>query len=264
MRLIPLGTSSGVPTLTRNVSAVAVDLGPSWVLFDCGEGTQQRLLATRLKRARLEAVFITHLHGDHVFGLAGLLSTFGLQSREQPLEIYGPRGLRELIETTLRLSSTRVDFGLTVHEIPGALEIVSETSTHRVGCGELEHRVQALGYRLLDKTSGCSVVYCTDTRPCEGARLLASGADVLIHEATYESELSHLAAERGHATAAEAAGVALAAGVGTLVLTHFSPRYPDTSRLLAEARAVFPSTVAARELHEIEIGVRTSGEGAAA
>jgi ribonuclease Z len=98
---------------------------------------------------------------------------------------------------------------------------------------------------------GRRIAYCTDTRPCAAAVDLARGADVLIHEATYTSDMAAEAEARGHSTAAEAATVARDAGVDRLILTHFSPRYTDVSPLLAEARAIFPNTTAASDFAEV-------------
>src|SRR5215204_3974748 len=95
MRVIPLGTSSGKPTLKRNVSALAVARDGEWLLFDCGEGAQTQIIRAGLSPSRLAAIFITHLHGDHFNGLAGLLSTMGLDRRERELTLVGPHGIGE-------------------------------------------------------------------------------------------------------------------------------------------------------------------------
>ena len=91
MRVIPLGTSSGRPTLKRGVSALAVAREAEWLLFDCGEGAQVQLARAGLSPSRLSAVFITHLHGDHFNGLPGLLSTMGLDRRTSDLTLIGPQ-----------------------------------------------------------------------------------------------------------------------------------------------------------------------------
>src|SRR5919199_3511269 len=101
-----LGTSSGVPTRSRNVSAVALRLpqrGETW-LFDCGEGTQHQVLRSDLKFSQITRIFITHLHGDHLYGLMGLLATCGMAGHAQPINIYGPEGLAEYVEMSARLS----------------------------------------------------------------------------------------------------------------------------------------------------------------
>jgi ribonuclease Z len=95
MKVIPLGTSSGKPTLRRNVSALAIVREAEWMLFDCGEGAQMQVARAGLSQSRLAAMFITHLHGDHFNGLAGLLSTMGLDRRTRSLVLTGPKGISE-------------------------------------------------------------------------------------------------------------------------------------------------------------------------
>src|SRR5215831_15136462 len=103
MKVIPLGTSSGKPTLRRNVSALAVVREAEWLLFDCGEGAQMQIARAGLSQSRLAAMFITHLHGDHFNGVAGLLSTMGLDRRAQELALIGPPGISEYLDTLARL-----------------------------------------------------------------------------------------------------------------------------------------------------------------
>src|SRR5712692_2882920 len=103
MRLTVLGTSSARPTLHRNVSATAIDIDGEVVLFDCGEGTQRQALTAGLRFSRLRLIAITHLHGDHVNGLFGMLGTLVLDGRTRPIHLVGPRGLARLIEAGLHL-----------------------------------------------------------------------------------------------------------------------------------------------------------------
>jgi ribonuclease Z len=144
-----LGTSAGVPTPERNVSATALRLegGGVW-LVDCGEGTQQRLLASRLRPSRLERVLLTHLHGDHCFGLPGLLASLGMWGRRDEVEVVGPEGLRTWLETTLRISGARLAFPLTLREIPpagGALPARSGLETRAL---PLVHRLPSFAFEL--------------------------------------------------------------------------------------------------------------------
>lgn len=105
MELTFLGTGAGVPAKTRNVTAIALQLLDErsvWWLFDCGEATQHQLLKSSLKPGKIEKIFITHLHGDHIFGMPGLLSSRSFQGGDTALTVYGPKGIRAFIETSLK------------------------------------------------------------------------------------------------------------------------------------------------------------------
>ncbi|RAU37515.1 ribonuclease Z [Enterobacter sp. ECC-175] len=150
MELIFLGTSAGVPTRSRNVTAILLDLqhptrAGLW-LFDCGEGTQHQLLRTAWHPGKLDNIFITHLHGDHLFGLPGLLCSRSMAGIAHPLTIYGPTGIAEFVETTLRLSGSWTDYPLEVVEIGEGL--VFEDECYRVTARRLNHPVECYGYRI--------------------------------------------------------------------------------------------------------------------
>ena len=150
MELIFLGTSAGVPTRTRNVTAILLDLqhptrGGLW-LFDCGEGTQHQLLRTVYNPGKLDKIFITHLHGDHIFGLPGLLCSRSMAGIVHPLTIYGPEGIAEFVETTLRLSGSWTDYPLEVIEI--AEGQVFDDGVYTVSAWPLNHPVECYGYRI--------------------------------------------------------------------------------------------------------------------
>jgi ribonuclease Z len=151
MQITFLGTSSGVPTRARNVSAVALRLpqrAEVW-LFDCGEATQHRLQRTDLRISQLSRIFITHLHGDHLYGLMGLLATCGMAGHAQPITIYGPAGLDEYVEMSARLSRLRLGEHVRVETVqPGRL---FEDAEYEVSCQPLRHRVAAFGYRVTEK-----------------------------------------------------------------------------------------------------------------
>ncbi|WP_297122132.1 ribonuclease Z [uncultured Enterobacter sp.] len=150
MELIFLGTSAGVPTRSRNVTAILLDLqhptrAGLW-LFDCGEGTQHQLLRTAWHPGKLDNIFITHLHGDHLFGLPGLLCSRSMAGIAHPLTIYGPTGIAEFVETTLRLSGSWTDYPLELVEIGEGL--VFEDECYRVTARRLNHPVECYGYRI--------------------------------------------------------------------------------------------------------------------
>lgn len=150
MELIFLGTSAGVPTRTRNVTAILLNLqhptqSGLW-LFDCGEGTQHQLLSTSFNPGKLDRIFISHLHGDHLFGLPGLLCSRSMAGIMQPLTIYGPKGIREFVETTLRLSSSWTDYPLEIVEI-GAGEILDD-GLRKVTAYPMAHPLECYGFRI--------------------------------------------------------------------------------------------------------------------
>lgn len=151
MQITFLGTSSGVPTRGRNVSSVALRLpqrAELW-LFDCGEGTQHQLLRSELKTSQLSRIFITHMHGDHIFGLMGLLASCGLAGNVDRIDIYGPPGLNEYLQACLRYSHTHFSYPVKVHAIrPG---VIYEDEDFIVSCGHLHHRITAFGYRIAEK-----------------------------------------------------------------------------------------------------------------
>lgn len=141
-----LGTSAGVPTKARNVSATAVieASGSHWYLVDCGEGTQHRLLHTSLSVRDLRAIFITHVHGDHCFGLPGLLASAGMSGRQQPLELILPAALHEWVRLGLAASDTFLPFELRLHAVETFQGWASDSV--RVDSVALSHRVPSVGY----------------------------------------------------------------------------------------------------------------------
>ena len=156
MQITFLGTSSGVPTRGRNVSAVALRLpqrSELW-LFDCGEATQHQFLRSDLRVSQLRRIFITHMHGDHVFGLPGLLASLGLAGTCPGIDLYGPDPLRDYLEGVLRTSSTRIGYPLRTHKVRQAAEggtVVFDDDELQVRCTPLTHRVPAYAYRVDQK-----------------------------------------------------------------------------------------------------------------
>lgn len=150
MQLTFLGTSAGVPTRTRNVTAMLLNLQhptqPGLWLFDCGEGTQHQLLDTAFHPGKIERIFISHLHGDHLFGLPGLICSRSMAGSAQPLTIYGPKGIAEFVETALRLSGSWTDFPLEVIEITAG-EILDD-GLRKVSAWPLNHPVECYGFRI--------------------------------------------------------------------------------------------------------------------
>ena len=151
MEITFLGTSSGVPTRSRNVSSVALRLpqrAEVW-LFDCGEGTQHQLQKSDLKSSQIRRIFVTHMHGDHTFGLMGLIASCGLAGTGQPIDIYGPKELKGYLEAAAKYSYMNLGSRLKIHTIkPGLLY---EDENFSVSCQLLKHRIPAHGYRIVEK-----------------------------------------------------------------------------------------------------------------
>ena len=285
------GTAGSVPTARRGLPAILLRAGGDRVLFDCGEGTQQQLLRS-VGLPELDAVFITHFHLDHWLGVVGMLKTFDLRSRERPLSVYGPPGLKALF-TMLRPVLGRTGYALELVELEPHEEI--RFGGYLISPFAVKHRVDAYGYAFVEDDRpgrfdaeaarrlgvaegpdfgrlqrgeavagvtpaqvvgeprpGRRIVLSGDTAPCQAVEVLAHGAELLVHEATFLSGERARARETGHSTAAQAAELARDAGVRLLALTHLSTRYfPRDVR--DEACAIFPDTVVPRDFDAIEV-----------
>ncbi len=307
MDVLFLGTGAGVPSKPRNVTSIALKLleerGAVW-LFDCGEATQHQILHTSLKPRRIEKIFISHLHGDHIYGLPGLLSSRSFQGGETGVTVYGPAGIKEFIETCLKVSKSYLKYPLKIIEVDEG--VIFSDGQFSVEAKLLDHGIPSYGFRVTEmdrpgvllaeklkeqgvkpgpiyrkikagetvvledgrviepsgflgpSQKGRIVTILGDTRACENARLLAAGADLLIHEATFSAGDADLAFEYYHSTALQAAEAARDAGAGQLCLTHISSRYgKEEGQMLAEeARAVFANTVLAEDFLEISVPLR--------
>lgn len=153
MEFVFLGTGAGVPSKGRNVSAIALQLleerGQTW-LFDCGEATQHQILHTSVRPRRIEKIFITHLHGDHIFGLPGLLGSRSFQGGTTPLTVYGPKGIKQFIEVALSVSTTHVKYPLEIVEITEEGTVFEDNEFH-VETKRLSHGIECFGYRIIEK-----------------------------------------------------------------------------------------------------------------
>jgi ribonuclease Z len=149
MRLTVLGTSSARPTIHRNVSGTVLEMDGESILFDCGEGTQRQALIAGVRFSRLQLIAITHLHGDHVIGLFGLLGTLVLDGRTRPIRVVGPAGLRRLVEVGLSLRLFSPRYGIEVAEFSGSA-LVFRGSGYTVQCQPLDHSIETLGYVVVE------------------------------------------------------------------------------------------------------------------
>lgn len=152
MQIEFLGTGAGSPSKQRNVSSLALRLleerNAVW-LFDVGEATQHQILKTTIRPRKIEKIFITHLHGDHIFGLPGLLSSRSFQGGNTPLTIYGPVGIKEFVQTALRISESRLSYPLKFVEISDDGEIFND-QTFTVYAKHLDHKIACYGYRVVE------------------------------------------------------------------------------------------------------------------
>jgi ribonuclease Z len=281
------------------LSAVAIRRKAELLLFDCGEGTQRQMIQAGVGFHRKAKVFVTHMHGDHVLGLPGLLQTMSLLDRTKKLEIYGPQGIKAFVEAVNQTVRFSLTFPVQVSEVEAGL--VCEEKEYQVYATPSDHMDYSLAYALVEKprpgrfniekarelgvpegplwsklqrgssvklpdgrivTSemvlspprpGRKIVYTGDTRQSENIVKLAEGADLLIHESTFDDELKERAVEDGHSTPSMAAETAKKAGVKRLVLTHISARYKDAGLLLEQARKTFVNTELAEDFRRLEL-----------
>ena len=147
-----LGSSSATPNYNRHPTSQLLNLRERYFLIDCGEGTLMQLLRYRIKYHRISHIFISHLHGDHYFGLMGLLSTFHLQGRTKELHIYGQQELMDVLELQLRLSNTMLRYNLIFHAVRHYnSEIIMEDDEVQVRSIVLNHRVPCTGFLFREK-----------------------------------------------------------------------------------------------------------------
>lgn len=157
MELQFLGTGAGQPAKQRNVSSLVLklldEINEVW-MFDCGEGTQRQILETTIKPRKIKKIFITHLHGDHIFGLPGFLASRSFQASEEQtdIEIYGPVGIKRFVETSLQVSGSRLPYKVHFKELrEDALGKILETDKFEVYAEKLAHTIFCIGYRVVQK-----------------------------------------------------------------------------------------------------------------
>ena len=298
-RLLLLGTSAAVPTISRSHPCIALWWRGETLLFDCGEGAQRQMMSANLSLERISSIFITHMHGDHVLGLPGLLMTMTLQNRRTPLKIYGPKGLKQFIESCLPMIFYQPSFPIGVEEVRQNSQVSGKK--YKVYSREVNHSVESYAYcfkeddrpgkfdvkkaealgikpgplrsMLVDgkpvtveegrivkpgdvvgpPRPGVKIVYTGDMGPTPGFEDFCRNADILIHEATFDEEMSGEAGSLQHSTCIDAAKLAAAAGVKRLILTHISSRYGDASMMLEQAKRFFENVQVAEDFMSVEI-----------
>ncbi len=152
MKLTILGCYSATPRTLNNTTSQVLELGNHMFLIDCGEGTQVQLRKHKIKFNRIKHIFISHLHGDHFFGLVGLISTFRLLTRETDLHIYGPKGIKEVVTLQMKLADSWTNYNLIFHELTShASELIFEDEKIEVHTIPLDHRIYTNGYLFREK-----------------------------------------------------------------------------------------------------------------
>ena len=296
---VALGTSSQVPTRYRNHNGYLLRWDGAGFLFDPGEGTQRQFIMAEVAVPEVSRIFVTHFHGDHSLGLAGIVQRLNLDRVPQPIEVFypasGEKYYRRLISSTI--------YHRTIELIPRPIStkggVVAEDETFTIEAWPLKHSVDTYGYRIKEHDSvrfdkdklaqsgargpqvgqlqregrveladgavvtledvtvpkrGAAFAFVMDTRPCPGALQLVRDADMAVIESTYLDEHKLLARDHKHLTAREAATIAKEGGArGTLVLTHFSQRYPSTKPFVAQAKEVYPRVKALRDLDRLPL-----------
>ncbi|GAA1429539.1 ribonuclease Z [Streptomyces thermospinosisporus] len=274
--LVVLGTASQVPTRHRNHNGYLLRWDGEGFLFDPGEGTQRQMLRAGVAAHDLNRICVTHFHGDHSLGLAGVIQRINLDKVPHQVTAHYPRSGQRFFDRLRYATAYRETVPLT--EAPVHTDgVLAETPGYTLEARRLSHPVESYGYRItepdgrrmlperlaahgikgpdvgrlqregslngvtLEEVSevrrGQKFAFVMDTRLCDGARELAEDCDLLVIESTFLDEDRELAVEHGHLTAGQAARVARDAGVRHLVLTHFSQRYGDPSEFERQARA---------------------------
>jgi ribonuclease Z len=145
-----LGNNSAVPAFDRHPTSQVVTLDGQNFLVDCGEGTQIQMIKYKIRRGRISHIFISHLHGDHYFGLIGLINSFGLLNHQQELHIFGPSPLQQIIEMQLKVAETQLCFPLHFHTISGPATLVNDDKIE-IKCFPVQHRIECYGFSFREK-----------------------------------------------------------------------------------------------------------------
>jgi len=241
-----LGCGSALPTERHYGSSQVVNLHGRLFMVDCAEGTQFQFQRNHLQASKLDHIFITHLHPDHCLGLTGILSSYALKKRTNDLHVYAPAEFEEMLFQQFAFFVHHAQYQVVFHPISGTSSVtVFEDAQLRVTAFPLDHKVPCYGF--LFQTPGRSYAYCSDTKAIDPPTEALLGVDLLYHEATYAEAESPLAEAMYHSTARQAARFAVQCHAKQLMIGHYSTRYPNESRLLAEAQEVFPNTILATE-----------------
>ena len=257
-----LGSGAALPTVARHCSGQVVNVNGYRMLLDCGENTQTQLRVYHQKMQGISDICITHLHGDHFFGLPGLVSSMHLCGRTQPVNVYAPVGIREAMDLLMKVSGSHIGFELNYHELSfgEGMEMLFENGLCRVYAFPLVHSVPTYGYLVEEKPRGKNpprrFAYCTDTTYTSSILPFIEGVNLLCMESTFDKSFSSVAQEKLHCTTEMAATMAQQAHVAQLLLTHISARFKEPQKLLDEAQEVFPNTLIAADGESYEVHYR--------
>ena len=265
-KLTILGCGSAKPTKTTSPSGQWLEMCDKSFLIDCGEGVLLTMQRLGLRTGRLYNIFISHLHGDHCFGLIGLLTTLGMLKRTQPMHIYAHPDLEKLLTPLLDYHANDRQYEIVFHPInPRKNEVIYEDRTISVETIPLKHSVPTCGFlfketRRKQNEDGTfyyvtrkRYAYCSDTMYSEKIVPIIEGVETLYHESTFLNEMVARSKEVMHSTAEQAAKIASLAKAGKLILGHYSARVEDHSLFLQEAKPVFENTILAEENDVIEL-----------
>ncbi len=294
MKVTILGNNSALPAYGRNPTSQVVTLYGEDLMIDCGEGAQSRMQQYGIRWRHLEHIYISHLHGDHYYGIFGLLTSMSLLGRTAPLHLYAHEPLQRLIENMLAIATTELGYPFYFHPLPEGSALITDHKLFTVHCFPVEHRIPCQGFLVTRKTRGRKLLpekaaafgipsyfyprlkqgedytdkdgrvvqnelvtepgpspkryaFCADTIYTDSFLEHIRGVDLLYHESTYLSDNTERAASRYHSTAAQAAMLAQKAGVGRLLLGHYSSKYRDLHLFQEEAQVIFPNSIASEE-----------------
>lgn len=153
-KLTILGCHSATPSENKHTSSQILEVNGNLFLIDCGEGTQMQLRKAKVRFTRIKHIFISHLHGDHFFGLIGLISTFRLLGRSAPLNVYGPKGIKQIVTLQLKMSNSWTDYPLNFHELSSQKsELIYEDDSISVSTLPLDHRIYTNGFLFTTKVN---------------------------------------------------------------------------------------------------------------
>ena len=249
-----LGCGSAMPTTLHNPPSQLVNMNGKLFMIDCGEGTQLQMRKFKSRMSKLQGLFISHLHGDHFFGLPGLITTLSMLGRTSDLDIYAHEEIRLMLNPLLMYLGHHMQFKINLTPLnPEGHELLLEDESIRISTFPLKHRIAANGFRFEMKKTSRAYAYCSDTAYHPEIVPYIREVDLLFHEATFAESERERAAETYHSTAREAAEIAKMAEVKKLVIGHYSSRYNEIGILLKEAVEVFPNSELAVEGKVFEV-----------